>query len=276
MTTQEDHFNELEEADIEGGYFINLTSNERFCPSTKHGYCPAGTNYIQDFVQAGLFPRLERRKVFLTAKMVLFFEVDCTGVDIMMDTSNMFPNEFHPVDFLQRREGDGHNAQYYSRTAHSTKYYLINFGLSRHYDLAKGAPFKLKVPIIGADHTTPESQGDGARTRSNPYSTDVYYLGNWVKKDFMSVYINFDFMFDLVKDMTREDPSERPKMDEVMIRLDTILRSLGPIKLRSRLLRIESSTIVRIFKVISHTFREVGYTARFILVVPYPCKFILS
>ncbi|KIJ43900.1 hypothetical protein M422DRAFT_779697 [Sphaerobolus stellatus SS14] len=229
MTTQ-DHFNQFEEEDIEGGYFINLTSNEWFCLSTKHSCCPAGTNSVQDFFQAGLLPGLERRKMFLTARMVLLFEV-------------------------------GAKAQYYSRTARPSKYYLIDFGLSRHCDLAKEAPFKLKVPIIGADHTTPEFQGDGARTRSNPYPTDVYYLGNWVKKDFMSVYINFDFMSDLVKDMTREDPSERPKMDEVMIRLDAILRSLGPIKLRSRLLRIESSTIVRIFKVISHTFREVGYTA---------------
>ena len=100
----------------------------------------------------------------------------------MLDPSGMYPDSFHPVnprkskDF--RREVKG-----YSRTRRPTRYLLIDFGHSRLYDPANGSP--LDEPLSGGDKSAPEHQ-DG-QTPCNPFPTDVYYLGNLVREDYMKV-----------------------------------------------------------------------------------------
>ena len=103
----------------------------------------------------------------------------------MLDPSGMYPDSFHPADpskskdFRQKAKG-------YSCTRRPTRYPLIDFGHSRFYDPANGPP--LDQPLSGGDRSAPEHQ-DG-KTPCNPFPTDVYYLGNLVREDYMRVRIH--------------------------------------------------------------------------------------
>jgi serine/threonine protein kinase len=108
---------------------------------------------------------------------------DCTSENIMLDPSDMYPESFHPVD-IERSRDFRRKAKWYSRTRRPTRYLLIDFGLSRQYDPAKGPP--LEKPLRGGDKSAPEHQD--MNTPCNPFPTDVYYLGNLVREDYMQVY----------------------------------------------------------------------------------------
>ena len=113
---------------------------------------------------------------------VTFFHRDCTRLNIMLDPTNMYPDSFHPVD-MSRSKDFRHKVKGYSRTRRPTRYLLIDFGLSRRYDPADGPP--LEEPLHGGDSTAPEHQ-DG-KTPCNPFPTDVYYLGNLVRRYYIQV-----------------------------------------------------------------------------------------
>ena len=108
----------------------------------------------------------------------------------MMDPSTTFPNMYHPISARRNKNFKG-RATYYTRTARPTKYYLIDFGLSRRYDPEDGEPREL--PIRGGDKTVPEFQGDGYDQECNPFPTDIYYLGNMIKEYFLLVGDRFAF-----------------------------------------------------------------------------------
>ena len=72
----------------------------------------------------------------------------------------------------------------YTRTARPVRYYYTDFGLSRRYDSNDTNPSE--VPILGGDKTVPEFQDDPYIPR-NPFHTDIYYLGNLIRCDFLRV-----------------------------------------------------------------------------------------
>jgi len=100
----------------------------------------------------------------------------------MLDPSNMYPKSFHPADIERSQDFRG-KAKGYSRTRCPSRYLLIDFGLSRRYDPADGPP--VDAPIHGGDKSAPELQD--SKTSYNPFPTDVYYLGNLVREDYMEV-----------------------------------------------------------------------------------------
>ena len=102
----------------------------------------------------------------------------------MLDPTNMYPNSFHPVD-IRRSKDFSHKIKGYSRTRRPTRYLLIDLGLSRRYNPADGPP--LEKPLHGGDRTAPEHQ-DG-KTPCNPFPTDVYYLGNLVRRYYIQVRV---------------------------------------------------------------------------------------
>jgi len=114
---------------------------------------------------------------------------DCTPLNIMLDPSNMYPESFHPVKINRSAKDFHRKAKRYSRTRRPTKYLLIDFGLSRRYDPANGPP--LDKPYRGGDHSAPEHQD--RVTPCNPFPTDVYDLGNLVRKEYMQVLAFFMF-----------------------------------------------------------------------------------
>jgi len=103
----------------------------------------------------------------------------------MLDPSDMYPESFHPVA-INRSKDFRKKAKKYSRTRHPPRYLLIDFGLSRQYDPANGLP--LDEPLRGGDKSAPEHQD--RVTPCNPFPTDIYYLGNLVKMQFVQVLLS--------------------------------------------------------------------------------------
>ncbi|TRM59178.1 hypothetical protein BD626DRAFT_539448 [Schizophyllum amplum] len=108
-------------------------------------------------------------------------------------------------------------------------YYVIDFGLSIKYDCLDQPP--LEIPIRGGDKTVPEFLGDGIDNPYNPFPTDVYCLGNWIREDFLegvdsSKRLGLEFLRPLVDEMTRNEPDERPTMDQVLAKYGTLIENL--------------------------------------------------
>ena len=102
----------------------------------------------------------------------------------MMDATAMFPIPWHPEAPDLKYDWSG-RVRYRSRTERPPKYYYIDFGLSRKYDPKDGPPQEL--PILGGDKSVPEFQGEDYDQRSNPFCTDIYYLGNLMRSQFLNV-----------------------------------------------------------------------------------------
>jgi len=101
----------------------------------------------------------------------------------MMDPKDIFPEGYHPISNNRKRDFSG-KAKRFTRTQRPPKYYLIDFGLSRRYNPEDGPP--LELPILGGDKSVPEFQ-KSPRPPCNPFPTDVYYVGNMIRQDFMQV-----------------------------------------------------------------------------------------
>ena len=108
-----------------------------------------------------------------------FTRSDCTANNIMLDPSGMYPLGFHPSQINRDRDFRG-RAKRYTRTDRPPRYYLIDFGLSRRYP----SRYVVDEPLRGGDRTAPEHRRG---KRCNPFPTDVYYLGNLVREQFLMV-----------------------------------------------------------------------------------------
>ncbi len=96
---------------------------------------------------------------------------------------NIYPESFHLVEVNRSVKVFHRKAKRYSRTRRPTKYLLIDFGLSRRYYPANGPP--RDKPYRGGDKSAPEHQD--RVTSCNPFPTDVYYLWNLVREEYMQV-----------------------------------------------------------------------------------------
>ncbi|KAJ7677614.1 kinase-like domain-containing protein [Mycena rosella] len=160
---------------------------------------------------------------------------DCALLNIVIDPTQLYPYGFHPVIVWRNIANDNH-AYSTTRTKCWPRYYIIDFGLSRRYDPSSGPPWE--EVIHGADKTPPEHRNDWC----NPFPTDIYFLGNLLKEDFIHSHESgrngkgdhkpLHFLKPLVADMTQEDPSMRPTIDEVIERFDSLCARLSPWQLR--------------------------------------------
>ncbi|KAI9451013.1 hypothetical protein BJY52DRAFT_1419337 [Lactarius psammicola] len=164
---------------------------------------------------------------------------DCTANNVMFEPSGMYPTGFHPVKLNRNRDFKG-KATAYTRTQRPPRYLFIDLGLSRQYPTRDVTD----EPLHGGDKSAPEIK---SRKWSNPFHTDVYYIGNLVRVEFMRKYHGFPFMEELIDAMTDEDPAKRPSIEEVIERFKVVQGSLRSAKLRSAL---TSKKVPRIFSVI--------------------------
>ncbi|KZT10865.1 uncharacterized protein LAESUDRAFT_721252 [Laetiporus sulphureus 93-53] len=181
---------------------------------------------------------------------------DCMNQNIMMDPHPLFPDMYHPRVIDWSRDLD-HPARHYSRTARPTRYYFIDFGLSRKYRPDDGPP--REPPIHGGDKSVPEFKE--SNEPCDPFPTDVYYIGNMIREDFLQRSHGVEVMQALVDEMVQDDPVKRPNMDEVVARFDAIRTSLSSSKLRSRLVYRDESKVKRVFKGVKHALGTVGSIA---------------
>lgn len=99
-----------------------------------------------------------------------------------MDPARVYIDAFHPVNPTMKRDFSG-RARFRTRTLGPPKYFLIDFGLSRRYDPSIAEP--REIPILGADKEVPEFQN--SNEPCNPFPTDVFYIGNMIRKDLVEV-----------------------------------------------------------------------------------------
>ncbi|KAI9447457.1 hypothetical protein H4582DRAFT_2136910 [Lactarius indigo] len=187
---------------------------------------------------------------------------DCTANNVMLEPSKMYPTGFHPVKRDRDRNFKG-KATAYTRTQRPTRYLFIDLGLSRQYP----ARDIIDEPLHGGDRTAPEIK---SRKWSNPFHTDVYYIGNLIRGEFTRKYHGFKFMEELIDAMTNEDPAKRPSIEEVIERFKVVLGSLRSSKLRSAL---TSKKLPRIFSVIWQArqyFRTIQYALLRQAAIPNP------
>lgn len=90
---------------------------------------------------------------------------------------------YHPL--LYNRSYDARRkVSYATRTSKSVRYYIIHFGISRRYPADCAAPRERPLQR-GGNKTVPEFQ-DSDEPR-NPFHTDIYYIGDLIRKDFVKV-----------------------------------------------------------------------------------------
>ncbi|KAH9920118.1 uncharacterized protein B0H18DRAFT_1193589 [Fomitopsis serialis] len=193
---------------------------------------------------------------------------DISILNVMMDATPMYSKGlWHPVSAVYNRRFTG-GAEHSSRTERPIKYFYIDFGLSRRYDPADGPPREL--PIRGGDKSVPEFQEDGYDVASDPFRTDIYYLGNLMRTTFFEKYRGFGFMKQLVADMVQDDPEKRPTIAEVGTRFDKICRRLSWWKLRTRLVAKEETGLERAVFSTMHFFWTAKLVAKRLPSVPIP------
>ncbi|KAF8263951.1 hypothetical protein EI94DRAFT_1739586 [Lactarius quietus] len=182
----------------------------------------------------------------------------------MLDPSGMYPNSFHP--WIREEQGFSSKGErvFADPTSHAIRSHRL--GLSRFYDPANGPP--LDDPLRGGDKSAPEHQD--RKTPCNPFPTDVYYLGNLVREDYMQKYHGLEFMQPLIVDMVQEDPKKRPNMDEVISRFAEIRNKLSTWKLRSRMARNNEIWPVTAWRSVAHWYRTVGYVFARKAAIPEP------
>ncbi|KAI0358587.1 hypothetical protein OH77DRAFT_1474343 [Trametes cingulata] len=192
---------------------------------------------------------------------------DCQSLNIMMEPRAMFPEMYHPVATNKKRDFSG-PTKWYTRTRRPPRYLLTDFGLSRKYGVDETNPHE--VPIFGADRTVPEFVDDES-TPYNPFPTDVYYLGNMIRQDFLQRYSNLEFMSPLVSAMVAKEPGARPAMSEVIAQFRAILSKLSAWRLRSRLVVREDDGLVNLMKSVHHfASRTIPYLIRGLSPMPAP------
>ncbi|KAJ6502012.1 kinase-like domain-containing protein [Mycena sanguinolenta] len=193
---------------------------------------------------------------------------DCTSSNIMMDGAALYREPFHPIEQDRTRDYRAKAHQSFTRTQHPVKYYLTDFGLSRRYKPEERPP--LEPTVRGADRTAPEMNLDAC----DPFPTDVYYLGNLIKTEFLegdedtSQKLGFEFMRPLVSDMTLDDPAKRPNMDQVVQRFEEIVHSLSSWKLRSRV--VKRADIFGFRYSIRHWLHRISFIFRGVPPIPVP------
>jgi hypothetical protein len=107
------------------------------------------------------------------------------SLNTMMDGS-MYPDSWHPISNYMKRDYSD-DVKHYTRTRRPPKYYLINLGISRRHSPDTSPS---NYPNLGGrDKYVPKFVKSA--DKCNPYPTDVYYLGNMIRQDFIQVSVRY-------------------------------------------------------------------------------------
>ncbi|KAG6827934.1 hypothetical protein H0H87_003316 [Tephrocybe sp. NHM501043] len=181
---------------------------------------------------------------------------DCKFDNMMAEAQHLFDAPIHPFKVNMRRDFASRASIITSRTLKPVKYYLIDFGLSKEYP--PGGPPRLEEPPWGGDKTVPEHWLPDAPP------TLTASQGDEIRKPKQG----FEFMRKLVDDMTNADPQKRPKMNEVVPRLNAIIKGLSDWHLRSPVLELgKQLTFKQRFR---HRTKQLIRMARGIPAIPRP------
>ncbi|CAL1707719.1 unnamed protein product [Somion occarium] len=172
--------------------------------------------------------------------------------NFMMDPKPLYLDMFHPMDPSKTYDFT-HQVKHRSRTAHPTKYYIVDLGDAREYSANSDKLCETALPrekSSAPEHHVPE------QTPYDPFATDVYDLGDMFRSDFLDQSSSFEFLRPLISDMTKANASERPVMSEVDRRFEILQRHLSADELRSRVTRRNESIFSSVCRGIRHLYRR--------------------
>jgi hypothetical protein len=206
----------------------------------------------------------------------------------MMNALPLYDSPPHPYAIRKTRDFSAEAKARSTRTCTPVKYYFVDFGLSRRYNPEDGQP--LELPRWGGDKSVPEFLA--ADTPCDPFPVDVYCLGNVIRQSFLEVrYLviaivlssmlskgdsmfpatkGLEFMKGLVADMVKDDPKQRPTMDEVVHRFCNIVQRLSSRKLRSRLGKKKEGAFRAVTRSIVHWAKQIKPIVRRLPPIPTP------
>lgn len=99
-----------------------------------------------------------------------------------MDARGLYPDGFHPIETSKTLDFSA-PARCFTRTERPPKYWLIDLGIAKRYAPDERPPSE---PIVrGGDKSPPEHRTPDIPC--DPFPTDVYYIGNLIKEEFLYV-----------------------------------------------------------------------------------------
>ncbi|KAN0097887.1 hypothetical protein V8E55_002333, partial [Tylopilus felleus] len=114
------------------------------------------------------------------------------------------------------------------------------------------------------DMEVPEFQN--SNDACNLFVTDVFYIGNTIKKDFLIV--SFNFMKPLISGIVQQDPAKHPKMDEVVAQFNDIQDKLSCHTLYSHVVDVDEDLLDWGVCTISYWKCWIGFLTRGIPAIP--------
>lgn len=206
--------------------------------------------------------------------------------NVMMDFTPLCDEPVHPADLSYKRDYSGRAKPPRDRTLRPVKYYHIDFGHASRHKVEDGPPQKFIGNGYGGDLSVPEFK---TQEYCDPFPVDVYRVGNIIRMAFTHVSSiiydlliisdlwwqgpygkkrGFEFMEPLLHDMCQDDPTKRPKMNDVVFRFAKIVRGLSSYKLRSRVIDAREARITRLLYVPTHWATQFGRIIRRIPAIP--------
>lgn len=202
---------------------------------------------------------------------------DCHLGNIMLDAAPMYPGGSHFTSTLDLDMNRAWTAEAHplTRTQCSppVKYYFIDLGLAIHFE--DDSEPTLAMPAYGGDKSPPEFQGDGMNQQYNPFPTDVYYLGNALREEFLDGfepvshgYRGVDFLRPLITEMMHVEPAKRPTMPEVVTKFEKLVAGLTQLKLRTPVSSKDEFAIHSFFRGFGRWKRTCSYWTKGLPAIP--------
>ena len=91
----------------------------------------------------------------------------------MLESEKMFPEGYHPRKDVRKPDLSG-PAKFYTRTQRPSKYFIIDFGMSRRYESDNDSPMELTVTEKGVQ-------------LQNPFQVDIHLAGELLRQVFLDV-----------------------------------------------------------------------------------------
>ncbi|KIK55652.1 hypothetical protein GYMLUDRAFT_248470 [Collybiopsis luxurians FD-317 M1] len=176
---------------------------------------------------------------------------DKKSTNIMMDWSPLYSDPPHFVRPYKKMDWSGPSKPH-TRTTCPVKYYFIDWDLSMEYDRSRSPPPRIRQDMVAT----------GNVIRNKFITGQQIILYSYPPRR------NVEFLKDLIADMTHDDPTKRPTMDEVVRHFEEIRKGLSWWKLRSR---ISAKTVLILFHRLYspiHRLIQLSYIVRRIPAIP--------
>ncbi|EJD38708.1 hypothetical protein AURDEDRAFT_71855 [Auricularia subglabra TFB-10046 SS5] len=166
---------------------------------------------------------------------------DCTGWNIMQDSSSAFPGlRCHPW-YYDMSEDMQTSYIPLPRCMCKFRYYFIDFGVSSRHE---GPGPHLVTGTICRDDTAPELSDT---MPYDPFKLDIYLLGNHFLQQYANKYSNLAFLHPMLLRMTRRDPAIRPSASEALQMLTEAAFRPSGISFRWRLRKRDEGWLPSLF-----------------------------